>query len=111
MIGELLAAVIPLPIPASIYGMVLMFAALCLKIIPPDAVRGTGKFLIEIMPVMFVPAAVGLMANWNALQSMLLPCAIAVIVVTPIVMAASGLATQTMMQIGERKHEHERHNH
>ena len=57
-IGELLNALIPLPIPAGIYGMALMFAGLCLKIIPLDAVADTADFLIAVMPVMFIPACV-----------------------------------------------------
>ena len=62
-LGEGLKALLPLPIPASIYGLVLMLAALCLHIIPLEAVKDAGKFLVEIMPLMFIPAAVGLIAT------------------------------------------------
>ena len=57
-VGEILHRVIPLPVPASIYGIVLLFVLLESKILPIDSVRETGKFLVEIMPVMFIPAAV-----------------------------------------------------
>ena len=60
-LGEGLKALLPLPVPASIYGLVLLFAALELGIIKLSAVEDAGKFLIEIMPVMFVPAGVGLL--------------------------------------------------
>ena len=60
LIGELLNRIIPLPIPASIYGMVILFTALCTGLIKLSAVRETGKFLIYIMPMMFIPATVGL---------------------------------------------------
>lgn len=63
--GEVLKSLIPLQIPASIYGLVLMLAALCLHIIPLEAVRDAGKFLVEIMPLMFIPAAVGLTEAWT----------------------------------------------
>ena len=49
-LGELLHALIPLPVPASIYGLVLMLAALITGLIPLDRVREAGSFLIEIMP-------------------------------------------------------------
>lgn len=52
-VGELLNYFIPLPIPASIYGLVLMLICLQRGIIPLEAVRETGKFLVEIMPLMF----------------------------------------------------------
>ena len=60
LLGEFLGAVIPLPVPGSIYGLVLMLAGLCTGVIPLEKVESTGRFLIEIMPVMFIPAAVGL---------------------------------------------------
>ena len=55
-LGELLKYFLPLPIPASIYGMVVLFIGLLSGIIQLDAVKDVGKFLIEIMPVMFIPA-------------------------------------------------------
>ena len=58
-LGEVLHALLPLPIPASIYGLLLMLAGLCCHIIPMDGVKETGKFLVEVMPLMFIPAAVG----------------------------------------------------
>ena len=64
-IGEILNYYIPLPIPASIYGLVLMLLLLCLKIIPLGAVKDGAEFLINIMPVMFIPAAVGLLEAWG----------------------------------------------
>lgn len=59
--AEALHSLLPLPIPASIYGLVLMFALLATGALPLEAVRQMGDFLVEIMPLMFIPAAVGLM--------------------------------------------------
>ena len=58
-LGEGLHALLPLPVPASVYGLVLMLAALMTGIIKVGQVEETADFLIEIMPVMFVPAGVG----------------------------------------------------
>lgn len=102
-IGELLNFIIPLPVPAGIYGMALLFIALCLRIIRLDMVEGAGDFLIEIMPVMFIPAGVGLMSSWGALKPMLLPAVIAVTVVTVVVMAAAGRSAQGIMRLEERR--------
>ncbi len=104
--GELLEPLIPLPLPACIYGMVLMLVGLITGIIPLKAVKGTGKFLIDIMPVMFVPAAVGLLDTWPALQAMLLPYLIAVIPFTLLVMGVSGLVTQAVLRRKERRESH-----
>ena len=64
-VGEILHAVLPLPIPASIYGLVLMLALLMTGALKLDTVEDAGKFMIEIMPVMFIPAGVGLMESWG----------------------------------------------
>ena len=48
--GELLHAILPLPVPASIYGLLILLAGLQTKVIPLKAVDEAGGFLIEIMP-------------------------------------------------------------
>jgi holin-like protein len=94
LIGEILKIVIPLPIPASIYGMILMFAALAMKLIKLDAVRETGLFLVNIMPVLFVPAAVGVMTALTDIGEMAVAVLLSLTVITALVMGASGRAAQ-----------------
>lgn len=98
LLGELLNALIPLPIPGSIYGLVLMLIGLCTKMIPLERVESTGRFLIDIMPVMFIPAAVGLIDSWTAVKPMLVPALIIMVVSTFVVMGVSGHATQALMR-------------
>lgn len=102
-LGEVLKAVLPLPIPASIYGLVLMLAALSLGIIKLEAVKEAGKFLIEIMPLMFIPAAVGLTLVWDKISSILVPLLVTVVVSTVAVMAVSGLVTQGVIRRGKSR--------
>ena len=61
--GEALHAMLPLPIPASIYGIVMLFVALQMKWVKVKDVREVSTFLIAVMPVMFIPAAVGLVTQ------------------------------------------------
>lgn len=92
LLGEVLAKVLPLLVPASVYGLVLMLAALKLRIFQLEQVRETGTFLIGILPLLFVPVAVGVMEFWAELKAMLLPCLIAVIPVTLLYSRAVKLA-------------------
>jgi len=98
LIGEILKVVLPLPIPASIYGMVIMFVCLLTGVIKLDQVRETGKFLIEIMPVMFIPAGVGLMSSWNVLQPVLVPVSIITVITIFTVMGVTGIISQTIIR-------------
>lgn len=102
-IGELLNSLIPLPVPASIYGMVILFIALCTGIIKLEHVKEVSDFLIDIMPIMFIPAGVGLINSWDALKPMLLPVTVIMVVTTVIVMAVSGQVTQMVLKKGEKK--------
>ena len=102
-LGEILHILIPLPVPASVYGLVLMFLALCTGILKLSQVKETAYFLIEIMPVMFIPAAVGLLDSWSALQSVWVPVILITILTTIIVMAVTGRTTQYMIQKKQKK--------
>lgn len=98
-IGEILKYIIPLPIPASIYGLILMLLVLKTKIISLDQVKETGTFLIEIMPLMFIPAAVGLLVSWETLKNICLPVITITILTTVIVMIVTGKVTQLMIKL------------
>ena len=104
-VGELLKYMLPLPIPASIYGMVIMFIGLMTGAIKLDAVKDVGKFLIEIMPIMFIPAGVGLMVSWGALKPVILPISIIIVVTTILVMGVSGRIAQFILKREDKKHE------
>ena len=93
-VGELLYYLIPLPIPASIYGIVILFLLLEFKVIKLEQVNDTASFLIEIMPLMFVPAAVGLMDSYDILSKNLISYILVIVVSTLAVMVVSGRITQ-----------------
>ena len=99
--GETLHHLIPMPIPASIYGILILFILLETKILPLSAVKETGKFLIEIMPVMFIPAAVGLLESWNILKGSWVSYAVITVCTTFLVMIVSGHVTQAMIRHGK----------
>lgn len=102
-VGELLKCVLPLPVPASIYGMVLLFVGLATGIIKLNQVKDTGKFLIEIMPVMFIPAGVGLITSWETLKGVLVPVSIIMVVSLVTVMVISGRVSQRIIRCNKEK--------
>ena len=102
-IGEVLNSIIPLPIPASIYGMAILFTALCTGVIRLEQVKETGKFLIAIMPLMFIAPAVGLIDSWDTMQGFIVAIAAISIVSTITVIAATGHATQLIMKLKRKE--------
>ncbi|MBR4457058.1 MAG: CidA/LrgA family protein [Solobacterium sp.] len=101
--GEIIRQFVPLPIPGSIYGLVLMFVFLCAKVIRLEDVKDTALFLIEIMPVMFIPAAAGLIESWGELKPILIQTIVILVVTTVIVMAVTGKTAMFMIRREQRK--------
>ena len=102
-VGEILKYLLPFPIPASIYGMVILFIGLVTGLIKLEAVEDAGKFLIETMPVMFIPAGVGLMSSWGVLKPVLVPVAVITVVSLVAVMAATGRTSQWIIRREKKK--------
>lgn len=98
--GEVLHAVIPAPVPAGIYGIVILFTLLQTGLLKLKSVESVGKFLLDFMPVMFVPAAVGVLESWGLVASSWLSYLAVLAVTTVAVMAVSGLITQWILGKG-----------
>lgn len=104
-LGEIIKVAVPLPIPAGIYGLILLFLALMTGIVKLSQVKETADFLIEIMPIMFIPAAVGLLDSWDVLEPVWGKILMITVISTVLVMGISGLVTQMMMRRGGKKNE------
>ena len=94
--------ILPLPIPASIYGLVLLAAALLTGVVKLEQVKQAGDFLSALFPLLFVPIMAGVMEIWDLFEGNLIPIVIAVLPVTWIVMAVAGRVTQTIMDRRKR---------
>ena len=95
-LGEVLHVVLPLPVPASVYGLVLLLAALTTGFVKLEQVKETGTYLTGIFPLLFVPAAAGIMELWAEMGQLLLPILIAILPVTVLVMVSAGKTTQAL---------------
>lgn len=103
LVSEFLGAIIPLPVPACVYGIMLLFILLETKLLPLSAVEETGQFLITIMPIMFIPPAIRLIDLWDVLKPIWLICLFIVIITTFIVMLVSGKVTEFVLRFSKRK--------
>ncbi len=95
--GEVLRFYIPLPVPGSIYGLVIMLFLLFSGIVKVERVKGASSFLLEIMPVMFIPPAVGIIALWSEARRMLIPLFVISTVTTLLVFFVSGRVTDALL--------------
>lgn len=94
--GEALQRLLPLPIPASVYGLVLLFLALCTGIVKVSQVKETGAFLTSVLPLLFVAPTVGIVEHWGLIRPNLLPIALLLLGSTVLTFAISGLTTKAL---------------
>lgn len=98
LLGELLAVVIPLPIPAAIYGLLLLLIALMTGLVKERQVSETADFLISLLPVLFVPPLAKILLYWGIIRPQVAAIAIICVVTTVFIFAVSGLATKALQR-------------
>lgn len=102
-VGELLNLLLPLPIPASVYGLMIMLICLFTGILRLRDVEDVGDWLILIMPVLFVPSAVSLMNVKEELLANIMIIVVVLIVSTIVVMVTTGKVAQLLIERKEGK--------
>ena len=97
LLGEVLQRVIPLPIPASVYGIGALFLALCLGLVKPEQVKEAGSFLTSLLPLLFVGPTVSILENWGLIKGALVPIVLLVVASTVITFGLSGRIAQILI--------------
>ena len=95
--GEVLHALLPLPVPAAVYGLALLFLALQSGLLPLAAVQDAGQLLLKLMPVLFIAPAVGLTESWPLLADSWAAVLVILAVSTVAVFGVAGAVTQALL--------------
>ena len=103
--GELLRALLPFPIPGSVYGMVLLLLLLCLKVVRLEWVENAGDYLVSVLPALFVPALVSITKYFGLVAGHLPAILLICILVTFEVIFVTGHTAQLFRRKGGKIHE------
>ena len=103
LIGEILSHLIPLPIPGSIYGVVLLFVLLLTGVLKLKHVEGAGNFFLTILPFLFISNCVSLMESMSLLGDNVIAIVILTVVSTLVVMIVTGGVAQLFINGKKRK--------
>lgn len=98
--GEALQRLIPVAIPASVWGLALLFFALCLKIVKVEQIKEVGGFLSSLLPVLFVGPTVGIVEHWALIKPQLLSIVLLLVASTILTFGISGGITQLLSRKG-----------
>ena len=105
--AEIIKYFVPLPVPASIYGLILLFILLKSGVLKLGQIEDVGGLLLELMPLLLVPASVSFITVLDNIQGMLLPVLIMGFVGTTVVMIVTGLVSQGIIRRGGKENRHE----
>lgn len=97
-IGVILRALIPLPIPESVYGMLLLFIFLKLGIVKLDTISEVSAILLSFLSFVFLPPSVGLMDSYFMVKDQLVGVVVVIFLSTILTMAASGLTVKLLKE-------------
>ncbi len=103
LIGELLNKCLPLPVPAGVYGMFLLLLLLCVGVIKIEHVETTVNFVLEIMPILFIPSIVGLMDSYAEAKEILVPMVVISVVSTIVVLTTTGKVAEAILAIRKKQ--------
>lgn len=98
VIGEFLNVLLPFPVPSGVYGLFILLAVLCLRLVKLEDVEEPGGFFLDTMPLMFIPAGVGLINSWDVMKAVLVPLTVITAVSTVFVMAVTARTAQRMIR-------------
>lgn len=105
MAGEIFNNILPLPVPAGVYGLFLLLGALCLKLIKLEDLEATGNFLLDTMPMMFIPVSVGLIRSVEEIKSFWFPFTVISVVSTLLVMIVTGKVSESVIKKSQKGEE------
>ena len=102
LVSEALGYFIPLPVPASVYGLVIMFLLLWTKVIKLSQVENVADFFLQIMPFFFVAPTVGLITSFDALRGNVLWLVLMCFISTVVTIAVTGLVAQLVIRLKKK---------
>lgn len=102
-IAELLHFFLPLPIPASVYGLVILFVLLCFKVIKLPQVEDVADWMLSVMPIFFIAPSVGLINSFDSIKGQVIPLVFICFISTVVVTALTGLIAQGIIRLQKRK--------
>lgn len=101
--AELLYFVVPLPIPASVYGMGILFLCLCFGIIKIEMVEETADWILSIMPIFFIAPTVGLIEAIEDIKGQVLMLVFMCVISTVVVTAVTGGIAQSIIRLRSKR--------
>lgn len=100
LLGEIITRITKMPIPGPVIGMVILFGWLTFRQGIPSDLATVGGVLLRYLPLLFVPAGVGVISYLDLLVKSWAPITAAILIGTLVTIAVTG----AVMQLLHRRH-------
>lgn len=108
LVGEGVAALLPVAFPASVISMVLLMVLLLTGVVKDRHIQTASHFLVANMAFFFLPSFVGLLEHIDLLKSQLVPLLLIIVLTTPVVYLVTGWTVRLLM-LRHRNRKEDRH--
>lgn len=108
LVGEGVAALLPVAFPASVISMVLLMVLLLTGVVKDRHIQTASHFLVANMAFFFLPSFVGLLEHIELLKSQLVPLLLIIVLTTPVVYLITGWTVRLLM-LRHRNRKEDRH--
>lgn len=97
LISKIIESFIPIPMPASVIGLVLLFIALCTGIVKLGQVESVGTALTNNISFLFVPAGISVINSLQILSQSPVLIILLIIISTILLLISTGFASQLLV--------------
>ena len=97
-VSEVLYVLLPLPVPASMYGLIILLVLLLTGVVKLKQIEDTADFLLKIMPLLFIGPSVGLIQAADTVKGKILPLMVMCVLSTAGVMIVTSFTAQVMIR-------------
>lgn len=98
-----IARILPIPVPASVIGMILLFVGLCTKLIKLEQVESLSNSLSRVITFLFVPSGISLVNSLDIMQHYGLQILFVILVATLALLAATGWTGAFLLHIKDNR--------
>ena len=102
LLGQIVAALLPIAFPGSVISMVLLFLLLVFKLVRVDHIQKKADFLLKNMAFFFIPAGVGILAQFDAIKNSIPALLVVVVLTTLLTFGSTALVVQGIISLQER---------
>lgn len=103
LISKVIELLVPFTMPSSVIGLVLLFVALCLKIVKLEQVEKVGDALVDNIGLFFVPAGISVMNSFELLKANFVLDILLIFISTVLLLVGTGWVTQLLLKFNPKK--------